>query len=81
MDLFALMSKCVQITGTLLTPRSDAYKAWLTQDFMDHAFGYFERGEIQPVIDSTFSLERIADAHRYMEQNRNTGKIIIKMQE
>lgn len=80
-DLFALMSKCVQITGTLLTPRSDAYKARLTREFMDHTLSYFEHGDIKPVIDSTFPLERIADAHQYMEHNRNTGKILITVKE
>lgn len=80
-DLFALMCKCVQITGTLLTPRSDAYKSRLTRDFMEHTLTYFEHGDIKPVIDSTFPLERIAEAHQYMEHNRNTGKIMITIKE
>ncbi|MGD9331081.1 MAG: zinc-dependent alcohol dehydrogenase family protein [Desulfobacterales bacterium] len=34
-------------------------------------------GALQPVIDSTFTLEKIADAHRYMESNQQKGKIVV----
>jgi NADPH2:quinone reductase len=35
------------------------------------------RGQIRPVIDSTFPLERIADAHRKLEAGGMKGKIVI----
>lgn len=34
---------------------------------------------LRPVIDSTFNLENIAEAHRHMEANKNTGKIVINV--
>ncbi|MFM1752261.1 MAG: hypothetical protein RL119_1223, partial [Actinomycetota bacterium] len=34
-------------------------------------------GVLRPVIDSRYPLENIADAHRAMGENRNTGKILI----
>jgi NADPH:quinone reductase-like Zn-dependent oxidoreductase len=36
-----------------------------------------EAGRLTPVIDSTFALEEIADAHRHMESNRQKGKIVV----
>jgi len=36
-----------------------------------------ERGQLRPVIDSTFPLERIADAHRKIEAGGMKGKIVI----
>jgi NADPH:quinone reductase-like Zn-dependent oxidoreductase len=36
-----------------------------------------EAGTLKPVIDSTFALEDIADAHRRMESNRQKGKIVV----
>jgi len=36
-----------------------------------------ERGQIRPVIDSTYSLERIGDAHRRIEGGGMKGKIAI----
>ena len=34
-------------------------------------------GTLKPLIDSTFSLDNIVAAHRYMESNRQTGKIVV----
>ena len=34
-------------------------------------------GALKPVIDSTFKLDDIAEAHRYMESNRQKGKIVV----
>jgi NADPH:quinone reductase-like Zn-dependent oxidoreductase len=36
-------------------------------------------GALQPVIDRTFKLEEIADAHRYMESNQQKGKIVVSV--
>lgn len=37
----------------------------------------FERGILTPIIAQKFSLEAISDAHRYLESNRQIGKIVI----
>lgn len=34
-------------------------------------------GQLKPVIDRVFSFSHIADAHRYMEANGQTGKIVV----
>ncbi len=36
-----------------------------------------ESGQLKPVIDNVFPFEQIADAHRYMESNGQTGKIVV----
>lgn len=78
-NLFALMSKCVQLTGTVLTPRSDEYKARLTQDFVANVLNNFNNGSIKPIVDTIFRLDQVSDAHVHMEENRNTGKIILQV--
>ncbi|MEG0267623.1 MAG: NAD(P)H-quinone oxidoreductase [Carnobacterium sp.] len=77
LNLLDLLTKRVTLKGTLLTPRSDAYKAKLTQEFVKVVMPYLESGSIRPIIDTTFSLEEVAKAHRYMESNKNIGKIIL----
>ena len=36
-----------------------------------------ESGALKPIIDRTFPLESIVDAHRYMESNQQKGKIVV----
>lgn len=78
-NLLSIMSKCIQFTGTLLTPRSNEYKALLTKEFSENIIPYFEDKKIKPIIDTKFSLEDIGKAHLHMEGNHNIGKIIINV--
>jgi synaptic vesicle membrane protein VAT-1 len=36
-----------------------------------------ERGAIKPVVAETFPFERAADAHRYIQERRNVGKVVL----
>lgn len=76
-NLLQIMSKCIQLTGTLLTPRSDEYKALLTKEFAENVKHLLEQKSVKPIIDTTFSLEMVRNAHIHMEENRNIGKIIL----
>lgn len=78
-QLMDLMSKRIQLTGTLLTPRSDAYKAELTKEFSSNTFDLFQEEKLRPIVDQVFPLENIQQAHEHMEGNKNIGKIIIKV--
>ncbi|UOQ86764.1 NAD(P)H-quinone oxidoreductase [Gracilibacillus salinarum] len=78
-SLMELMAKRIQLTGTLLTPRSDQYKAELSDDFLKKTSDYFENKSIKPIVDQVFPIEEVADAHRHMEANKNIGKIILKV--
>lgn len=80
MNLMDLMLKRVQLTGTLLTPRSDVYKRDLTTEFFSKTVELFKNNKLRPIIDSVFSFEQIQQAHEHMESNKNIGKIILKVQ-
>ncbi len=43
----------------------------------DYIFDGLKSGDLKPVIDRTFPLDAIADAHRYMESNQQQGKIVV----
>lgn len=77
--LMDIMSKRIQLTGTLLTPRSDAYKAKLTTELFEQTISLFNNHTIRPVVDQVFLLDQIKQAHEHMEANRNIGKIILKV--
>lgn len=78
-NLFELMKKRIQLTGTLLTPRSNEYKAKLTKEFSNKALELFKSGKLRPVIDQVFPFNEIQQAHEHMENNKNIGKIIIEV--
>jgi NADPH:quinone reductase-like Zn-dependent oxidoreductase len=40
---------------------------------------WIEQGAIRPVIAESFPLERAADAHRFMQERKNTGKVLLKL--
>jgi NADPH:quinone reductase-like Zn-dependent oxidoreductase len=37
-----------------------------------------EAGRYRPVVDRVFDLAEAAAAHRYMEENRATGKVVLR---
>lgn len=79
LSLFDLMKKRIAIKGTVLTPRSDAYKAQLTQEFAEIALPLFKEKKLKPVIHTVVPFKELPEAHRIMEDNENTGKIILKV--
>ncbi|MGX7243327.1 NAD(P)H-quinone oxidoreductase [Enterococcus quebecensis] len=78
-NLMNLLEKRITIKGTLLTPRSDEYKARLTKEFSEKTKMLFETGHLKPIIDSIFLLKEVEQAHQLMKSNKNKGKIILKI--
>jgi NADPH:quinone reductase len=78
MPLGALLPKRAAIIGTVLRARPIEEKIAITQQFGREMLPLFDSGALVPVIDSRYSLEAIADAHRHMEANANVGKILVE---
>jgi putative PIG3 family NAD(P)H quinone oxidoreductase len=77
LDLRLVLGKRLNLHGSTLRNRDRAYKERLVQDLYTFAWPRFAEGTLHPVLDCTFPLEEVAQAHRYMEENRNTGKIAL----
>ena len=76
-NIGALMPKRARLIGTVLRPRPVEEKIAVTQRFIAEMLPLFLVGKLRPVIDRRFALDQIVDAHRLMETNANTGKIVI----
>jgi len=74
-----ILSKRITWIGTTLRARPIERKLALCQRFIDEMLPLFERGALQPVIDSRYPLDQVADAHRHIESNANVGKILIDL--
>ncbi|MFK8005576.1 MAG: NAD(P)H-quinone oxidoreductase [Saprospiraceae bacterium] len=75
-----ILRKRLHIMGSTLRARTLDYKIGLTKDFSDYALAKFTTGELKPVIDSIFDWKEVADAHRLMESNGNSGKIVLRVE-
>jgi NADPH:quinone reductase-like Zn-dependent oxidoreductase len=73
--LFAALKKGLVIRGYMLFEIvNDSDKLARGKQFV---YDGLESGALSPVIDRTFTLDAIADAHRYMESNEQKGKIVV----
>jgi len=72
-----LMVKRLHHTGSTLRPRSNADKAAMVAAIEAKVMPRLRDGRIKPLIDSTFPLEKAADAHRRMETSEHIGKIVL----
>ncbi len=80
-SLRQIMQKRATIMGSTLRNRPLSYKIHLTKEFSDYTLPLLTDGTIHAVIDRVFPWEKVREAHRYMEENRNTGKIVLKVSE
>lgn len=78
-NLGTVLRKRLRVFGTVLRTRSLEEKIALTQAFQKHVLPLFALGKIKPVIDQTFPLAKAAEAHAYMEGNKNFGKIVLNV--
>jgi putative PIG3 family NAD(P)H quinone oxidoreductase len=72
-----LMVKRLHHTGSTLRPRSNADKAKMVAAIEAKVMPLLCEGRIKPLMDSTFPLEKAADAHRRMETSAHIGKIVL----
>ena len=73
--LFPVLSKSLTVRGyTLFEIVSDPEGLARGKQYVHDGL---QSGALKPVIDRTFPLDAIADAHRYMESNQQRGKIVV----
>jgi len=82
-SLGPLLYKRLRIQGSTLRARSPAYQGDLVRKFRDgvlsHITGSAGDGEVRTYIHKTYPWTEIQEAHREMEANKNSGKIIAEV--
>ncbi len=78
-NLGVLLRKRLKIFGSVLRTRSLADKIAVTQRFQERWLPLLASGTLRPIIDRVFPLSQAAEAHRYMEANRNFGKVVLEV--
>jgi NADPH2:quinone reductase len=76
-NIAKLMVKRLHHTGSTLRPRSNTDKAAMVAAIEAKVMPLLREGRVKPLMDSTFPLEKAADAHRRMETSEHIGKIVL----
>ncbi len=79
LDLTSVMRKRLTLTGSMLRPRSVAFKTAIAEVLEGAVWPEFENGRLHPVTDMVFPLAQAADAHRRMEAGTHVGKIVLSV--
>ena len=79
LNLGVLLRRRLHVIGTVMRSRNAEEKSELAESARDHLLPRFESGELFPVVDRVFELHEAAEAHAYMEDNQNAGKVVLRV--
>jgi putative PIG3 family NAD(P)H quinone oxidoreductase len=77
LNLLVLMLKRLTITGSTLRARTAAEKSEIAQSVLTQVWPLIEAGKVRPVVDSVFSMDRVAEAQAKMAGSSHIGKILL----
>lgn len=72
-----IMSRRLTITGSVLRPRSVAFKSVVADEIAQTVWPLVEEGRLRPAIDSRLPMKDAAAAHSRMEAGDHFGKIVL----
>jgi putative PIG3 family NAD(P)H quinone oxidoreductase len=78
-DLGAVLSRRLRITGSVLRPRSRAEKARLVEAFTAFALPRLRDSRLKPVVEKVIPFERAPEAYKALERGGSFGKIVLEM--
>jgi putative PIG3 family NAD(P)H quinone oxidoreductase len=74
-----LMGKRISMRGVTMRTRTLEEKLAVTRRFATSVVPLLASGIVKPVIDTVFPLEEIGEAHRVMGENKNFGKLVVRV--
>ena len=77
LDLGTLLRKRGAVIATSLRSRPAEEKAIIAASVVEHVWPLVADGQVRPIVHATMPLDRVADAHRLMEESSHIGKIVL----
>jgi NADPH:quinone reductase len=77
LDLESLAYKRARIIGVTFRTRSIAQYAQIARAVGENLLPAMERGELRPIIDRTYALDRAAEAQAFMAADEHRGKLVL----
>jgi NADPH2:quinone reductase len=78
-NLYMLMAKRISLRGVTLRTRTLEEKLAATRRFATSVLPLLASGKVKPIIEQVYPLEEIRVAHTVMGENRNFGKLILRV--
>lgn len=79
LDMGRLLVKRQQLIGSTLRSKSPAAKGDILAELALHVWPRLESGEIEPLIDSEYSITDVEAAHQHMTNNASSGKLLLEV--
>ncbi|KEF32934.1 Quinone oxidoreductase [Marinobacter nitratireducens] len=80
-DLGVMLVKGHRLIGSTLRSRSVDDKARVLQALYRNVWPLLSAGQIEPLIDSNWPIEKAAEAMDYVAANKNIGKVLLQIAE
>lgn len=77
LDLRRLLSQRLTVRGSVLRARSLQEKIAVMRAFSEDVVPRLASGVLRPVLDSTYPLERAAEAYARLASNESVGKVVL----
>ena len=74
-----IMLKRLTLTGSTLRIRTPAEKGTIAAALEREVWPLLESGQVRPIIDGTFSLGAVVEAHRRLEAGDVIGKLVLQV--
>jgi putative PIG3 family NAD(P)H quinone oxidoreductase len=79
LDLGILLAKRAAVHATSLRARPTQEKAEIVASVLEHVWPLLVDGAVRPVVHATMPLDRVADAHRLVEESGHIGKVLLTL--
>jgi NADPH:quinone reductase len=79
LDLMAVMTKRLTITGSTLRPRTIEQKGEIARALSKEVWPLFHDKKIKVLVDTVLPLSKASDAHALMESSTHIGKIVLEV--
>jgi NADPH:quinone reductase len=81
-DLGPIMRKRLEVIGTVMRTRGSEERAALVRGFAERMLPLFDQriehaSPLRPVLERTYPMTELADAHRALEGNETFGKVVV----
>ena len=81
-DLSPILRKRLEVIGTMMRTRGLDERAPLVREFTERMLPLFDQriehsAPLRPVLERTYPMTELAEAHRVMESNETFGKVVV----